>query len=295
MNTLKIFNNNEYTTNGLKVFNGTDWVAAGMNVTQNIGEELNFEVVGGTVAPESPVENTIWVNTDVAISSWVFSANQPTSPVEGMVWLRASISSSAPINILKENSIYVYPDSCKQYLSGEWVNMDAMTYQNGEWLQWYIYLLKDGALTDLGLGLGTNVQGGWTGYGNGSITYTEGDCLCLNVAAGKNAIGSATRTTNTIDLTPYRELRVRVKDFSATGANPGSFALIVGGTSAYQGSGGTRAASIGTGFADMYIGQIISLDISNVTGSYYVILAASHFGNTTAQGGRVDIDQIYFY
>ena len=38
------------------------------------GVELNFEVVGGTVEPENPTENMIWVNTDVEISNWTFSA-----------------------------------------------------------------------------------------------------------------------------------------------------------------------------------------------------------------------------
>lgn len=41
------------------------------------GVELNFKVVGGTSAPSNPTENTIWVNTDIPISSYYFSANMP--------------------------------------------------------------------------------------------------------------------------------------------------------------------------------------------------------------------------
>jgi hypothetical protein len=41
------------------------------------GSDLNFKVVGGTSAPSSPKENTIWVNTNTEISSWDFSATQP--------------------------------------------------------------------------------------------------------------------------------------------------------------------------------------------------------------------------
>jgi hypothetical protein len=48
------------------------------------GVELNFNVIGGTSEPnildaiwEDMVDNTIWVNTDTAISSWDFSATQP--------------------------------------------------------------------------------------------------------------------------------------------------------------------------------------------------------------------------
>ena len=41
------------------------------------GENLNFKVVGGTTEPSNPKENTIWVNTDTAITSWDFSATEP--------------------------------------------------------------------------------------------------------------------------------------------------------------------------------------------------------------------------
>ena len=45
---------------------------------------LNFKVVGGTTQPTNPKENTIWVNTNTDITSWVFSAGQPESPTEGL-------------------------------------------------------------------------------------------------------------------------------------------------------------------------------------------------------------------
>ena len=51
------------------------------------GGGLNFKVVGGTTQPTNPTENTIWVNTSVSITDWVFSATEPTTPVEGMVWI----------------------------------------------------------------------------------------------------------------------------------------------------------------------------------------------------------------
>lgn len=38
---------------------------------------LNFKVVGGASAPASPKENTIWVNTDLTITGWVFSDDNP--------------------------------------------------------------------------------------------------------------------------------------------------------------------------------------------------------------------------
>lgn len=43
------------------------------------GQDLNFDIVGGTSQPANPKGNTIWVNTDTAITGWEFSANEPQS------------------------------------------------------------------------------------------------------------------------------------------------------------------------------------------------------------------------
>lgn len=56
------------------------------------GAGLNFKVVGGTTQPTSPSENTIWVNTSTAITSWSFGANEPnvcqvTVPDAGDPWV----------------------------------------------------------------------------------------------------------------------------------------------------------------------------------------------------------------
>lgn len=45
--------------------------------TGGAGAGINFKVVGGTSAPASPKENTIWVNTNTAVHGWDFSATEP--------------------------------------------------------------------------------------------------------------------------------------------------------------------------------------------------------------------------
>lgn len=98
------------------------------------GGGLNFQVIGGATAPSNPKENTIWVNTDVKITTWAFSATEPEAPVEGMVWITTGTSSSAEFNTLKKNGIQVYPLSAKQYVGGSWVDVEAKSYQGGEWV-----------------------------------------------------------------------------------------------------------------------------------------------------------------
>lgn len=103
------------------------------------GAELNFEVVGGTSVPASPKENTIWVNTNTAITDWVFSATQPSAK-SGRVWISTGTSSPIEFNALKKNGIQVYPISAKQYVSGAWVDRTAKTYQGDKWENWDVIL-----------------------------------------------------------------------------------------------------------------------------------------------------------
>ena len=105
------------------------------------GSELNFEVVGGTTQPENPKENTIWVNTDVEISSWVFSVTEPAEPEVGIVWFCISDFSPVEFNALKKNTLQVYPISAKQYVSNEWKDIPVLNYDGEEWKEWKVSIL----------------------------------------------------------------------------------------------------------------------------------------------------------
>ena len=114
-------------------------------MASEIGElnPVNFRVVGNP-QPASPGENTIWLNTEVPITGYDFSAAEPANPVEGMAWVSVGTSSPAAFNALKKNSAMVYPLSAKQYVSGAWVDKGAKSYQNGKWVGWVTYLFKEG-------------------------------------------------------------------------------------------------------------------------------------------------------
>ena len=96
------------------------------------GGGLNFKVVGGTVQPSNPKENTIWVDTDTDISGWVFSAMQPV-PKEGLVWVRTGDVSPVRFNAVRKNTVMVYAYSVTQYVGGEWAKKSAYIW-NREWV-----------------------------------------------------------------------------------------------------------------------------------------------------------------
>ncbi len=149
---------------------------------------LNFKIVGGTATPSNPKENDIWVNTDVKITDWVFSATQPASAT-GRVWISVGTSSTVEFNALKKNGIQVYPISAKQYVSGKWVDKTAKSYQNGAWRDWW-----DGYLYDYG-DKNETITGGWVGTGAAQITFNSTNMSLTSYGNSK------VYTKNKIDLT----------------------------------------------------------------------------------------------
>lgn len=165
------------------------------------GVELGFEVVGGTVAPASPSENMIWINTDVEITNWYFSTDESDITEEGIVWIKIYKYSTVEFNILKENGVYVRPLCAKQYISGAWVDKTAKTYQNSEWVDWW-----NGELYLAGNEF-TDITGGWRAI-NGSfdesnniVTRTEEGIKMSFVNNSRRSGYFATRKP--IDLTDF--------------------------------------------------------------------------------------------
>lgn len=101
------------------------------------GGGVNFKVVGGLIQPSDPKDNDIWINTDTAITGWVFSATEPEAPTEGMVWIFTGDSSPVAFSATKKNPVMVYPISAKQYVGGAWVDKTAKSFQNGDWVDWW--------------------------------------------------------------------------------------------------------------------------------------------------------------
>ena len=234
-------------------------------IAQEVRNIYNFTVCGNP-QPASPKENTIWVNTDVEITSWAFSATGPENPSEGMVWISVGTSSPVAFNALKKNVIQVYPMSAKQYVSGAWVDKTAQSYQNGAWVAW----VPDGSLYLEGNQC-TFITGGWkfvrgrgSQYGTGAGVHNE-DHMQLTISETWDSIQAT--TTNKIDLTKYSKLCCRTSGAA--------------GFLQYDSS-----TTMDNGIAQKAIPKRTSqgnttLDISSASGSYYVAVQLS---STTTTG-----------
>lgn len=166
---------------------------------------LNFRVVGGTTAPASPKENTIWVNTDVDITSWAFDAEEPGPAETGMVWFVTGTSSRVAFNALKKNAIQIYPLVAKQYVSGQWAGVDVEVFQNDAWV---VLPAFDGYLFNYG-SVNEEVTGGWVtknvphaaGHGGYPTVASQSDGSVL-IYTGTEKSGIYV-TKNKIDLSNY--------------------------------------------------------------------------------------------
>lgn len=244
------------------------------------GSPLNFKVVGGTTAPANPKENTVWVNTDTDITSWVFSATQPDAPVEGMVWFATGRNSPVAFSATKKNPVMVYPLSAKQYVSSTWVDKTAKSYQGGKWVCWW-----NGELYTPG-NEWENITGGWVARawkGQSGIIGSEkaptiqrnSDSMVITYAKSTHGVAEVAKD---IDLTNVNSISATYK-----ASGPSSCWLqfvIVPRNAQYWRT--NKIAELTLDYANGY--KTVTLDVSAISGSYDVV-----FGGGQNDGGAITL------
>ena len=180
------------------------------------GAGLNFTVVGGTTQPASPKENTIWVNTDAAISGWVFSAAAPTEPKERLLWILTGTTSPAAFNAAKKETLTVYPQVAKQYIGTEWVRKEAQVYAGGEWKLPSMVLIDNGVYT----GISTWTEQGSSAEAIERLTVTENTTYngVDHVVLLEVTNTTADFVSTAIDMTPFSTLEMDLLTKSASQA-----------------------------------------------------------------------------
>lgn len=118
--------------------------------------DLNFKVYTVEAKPTVPgAENDIAIISPVPMTNWFMSPEKPSGIPrnDGDVWIQYSVSGNTK-NILKQNALVIATISAWQYVNGSWVDREAVSCQNGEWVEWLSYLIKDGDITDFANGFG---------------------------------------------------------------------------------------------------------------------------------------------
>lgn len=251
------------------------------------GANLNFKIVGGTSVPTSPSNNTIWVNTNVEITTWVFSVTEPESPVEGMVWLGTGRTSSVAFNVLKKNTIKVYPVSAKQYISGSWTNVEPKSYMNNEWVSWAIYLFNSGDQCE-------DITGGWKAVSRNhfhygaimpTLTIENGIMTVTSYSdVDSNYYGGTVQTNNKIDMSQYSTLIFQVTD-CLDDSNEGHLRVGIASDSITQ-------EYVMDAYKDITSVGEVSVDVSSVNKECVIAINPSTRG-FAGQTARIAVDGIY--
>jgi len=163
------------------------------------GNNLNFDVVGGTTQPVSPKENTIWVNTEVPISGYHFTniskPNWASTPGMVNIFFESGLGGyKNSFNILKENQFFINPINATQNDgTTTWYDKKIRIYTNNQWYDVGLTIYLNGTFFN-----------GYTFecYGkNGSATVTEqASNIRIALSSGANAY---CHIIQPIDVTDY--------------------------------------------------------------------------------------------
>lgn len=238
------------------------------------GAGLNFKVVGGTVQPASPKENTIWVNTDMSIPKWDISISRPEAGVAGQVWLVTGAESNISFNTLKKNGISVKIIAAEQWNGTEWVDVAVKGYINGAWIDSDIYIFS----ATNGINRGT-----WTKSTDGILTVSEDMVL---VSAKDSSYGRAVCSEG-VDVTNLNRLIFNVNEFYKNDSEAvynyvGLYSQADASLSRY-----TQRLQVTA------IGEYV-IDISALSGVYYPKIQAHSSYDSDGKKTRVGVNEIKF-
>lgn len=148
--------------------------------------ELGFKVYTVDTKPTAPgANNDIAVITSVPMANWIMSPDKPSGipRSEGDVWIQYSVKGKTTFNALKNNSMIIATISAWQYVDGVWVDVEAVSCQNGEWVSWITYYFRSGIGTVVEFESSMQTNGVCT-IGTDKITflknaeYSNVSCAC---------------------------------------------------------------------------------------------------------------------
>lgn len=223
---------------------------------------LNFKIVGGTTQPDSPRVNTLWVNTDLEFDTWTLNVSEPTNPKMNDIWIKLGVSSPVAFDISCDDYAHIVlrPVAIYQW-TGSWTNLtnSSMLWDGDKWIYFNTYLFKDGNQYN-------EITGGWKQrIDNGAWTNINLSMNNIYVFANEKrdyGISVYAQTENLIDVTNYNELSIMLEEYNET------FEL-----SLVDGSE-NKIAQTTLPYYPNNTG-VITLNLVNVTGSYYIRLSSS--------------------
>lgn len=232
---------------------------------------LNFEVKTypseTELKADTPKVNTVGVLTTTTMNHWVFSPNEPTTPEVGMVWLKIGEGETG-FNALKENEIRLIPGGAKQYVSGEWKDVEYQLWVDGKWLEGS----SSGTLLFADGNQYTDITGGWSGDGwtaHGGYQTSAGtvDSSGITVTTTSETKIFVIGTNEKVDLSKVKTIYAIVDEYEKNVYNEAYFAVnsiekkVIANADGYTMSASATITTTGE----------IALDVSAINTGYIVL------------------------
>lgn len=239
-----------------------------------INEETNYSIVGGTTAPANPEMNTIWVNTDSAITGCVFAEDYPTEPYEGMLFIKTNSSAVDSFSVYKPYTVMVYPMYAKQYIAGEWNSVITRRYHDGTYTSWWT--------GDL---LNTNITGGLSSVSSNIGVSISGRSITVTVYPSSSEYFSSgdVHIKNKIDLTDWKQIKLVLTHYNRLSTQAGATVTISVLESLNSQTPVVRS-TMSIGYSSQATTSSTTVNVSNLEGLYYIRLGVSQTTNATSNG-----------
>lgn len=258
------------------------------------GAGLNFDVkdyrTEGELQAAGGKENRIGVITSIPMTGWRFDANQPEDLQEGEVWISTSPFSPIKFNALKKNGVQVYPISAKQYVNGALENVDAKIFQNGEWWGFFAYIVKNGIIYRHGFSKRLRADVDVI-----SVSQQGGYLLVENTSVNGNTAGLT--TDEKVDLTEVKTIVIDIDAINAgTAAKNAAFkgiSLLVLNKSGVSSADAQYSAVVSYKITAETGRQTLTLDVSSLSGSYYIGLGLGYVSND-GPGNSAKVYDLYY-
>lgn len=241
---------------------------------------LNFKVYTVTTKPTTAgAENDIAIISSVPMPNWILSPDGPSGipRSDGDVWIQYSVSGNT-FNAIKQNSMMIATISAWQYVDGAWVDREAVSCQNGEWVDWIKYLYNNGDTCD-------SVTGGWKTVGLATLGAD-----CIELAPTSTTRYADACTNEKIDLSSCSKVLFKLSGYVGAGGGGTNVIVWVHGTQILENKI-VPSASYAAGVTINTSTQLedlgyIEVKAESLDGEYYVGVHAGLGGSSSAD--RID-------
>lgn len=248
------------------------------------GTSLNFEIIPyateEALLAATPAGITIGTITETKITFWIFSASEPAETAEGTLWIATGKTSALAFNALKKNTLMVYPLNAKQYISGQWVRVETRIYMNGVWTSLFSGLFYESGV-----------------FYTEHTSYLVPDTAVIEENAASIDLSTVAKKTSEVykvfGPVPLDDISTLAMTSAFTDSISGSHRRVLYVAKSpdvgYEGAEAIEAVAVSSSWTTE---TTITLDVSGLTGEYYVYAGTNTAGSAWDNARTLSITKV---